>query len=293
MIFPDLIDLHIHSAPDVRIRRHTDLELASAARAAGARAIVIKSHHVPTMDRAWHTTQATPGVLVFGALTLNWSAGGLNHHAVSTALKQGAKTIWLPTLQAQNHRGQEGRTDGIEVTRKGRIVEALVPILEMIAEADAILATGHIGAEEIPLVVEAALEKKIRKIVITHPEHAIVNLGLDQQRELFRSFPTVVFERHYAQPDGKGGYRTNFETNRLAIEVLGASSTVLASDAGQVENLPWVQCWEHYLRFLREHGVHHSDLATMCAHNPARLLNLPTSDDTTASGTSFSNTHPA
>ncbi len=274
MIFPDLIDLHIHSAPDVRIRRHTDLELAAAARTAGARAIVIKSHHVPTMDRAWHSTQATPGVLVYGAVTLNWPVGELNHHAVSTALKQGAKTVWLPTLHAQNHRRKEGHDDGIVVTRHGRVVDALARIFELVAEADAILATGHIGPEEIPIVVAAALEKKVRKIVITHPEHDIVGLSLEQQRELLRNFPSVIFERHYAQPDGQGGYKMNFATNRLAIKELGAASTALATDAGQVESLPWTQCWERYLAYLREHGVSEAELARMCAINPAALLNL-------------------
>lgn len=47
-----IIDLHIHSAPDVRQRKMNDLELMEAAVRLGARAIVIKSHHVPTMDRA-------------------------------------------------------------------------------------------------------------------------------------------------------------------------------------------------------------------------------------------------
>lgn len=275
MIFPDLIDLHIHSAPDVRQRRHTDLELAAAAREAGARAIVIKSHHVPTMDRAWHSTQATPGLAVFGAVTLNWPVGGLNHHAVSTALKQGAKIVWLPTLHAENHRHKEGRNDGIVVTRDGRVLEAAERIFELVAEADAVLATGHIGAEEIPVVVAAALAKKVRKIVITHPEHAIVGMNLDQQRALLRDFPTVIFERHYAQPDGHGGYAMNFATNLRAIEALGHASSVLATDAGQVENAPWVQCWEAYLAFLRKNGVSESALASMCAIQPAALLNLP------------------
>ncbi|MDI1251244.1 MAG: DUF6282 family protein [Lacunisphaera sp.] len=275
MIFPHLIDLHIHSAPDIRPRRHTDLELAAAARTAEARAIVIKSHHVPTMDRAWHTSQATPGLTVFGGLALNWPAGGLNTHAVAAALHQGAKIVWLPTLHARNHRSKEGLRDGIEVTRDGRVVEALKGILEQIAEADAILATGHIGADEIPLVVAAALERKVRKIVITHPEHDIVGLSLDLQKSLLRDCPTVVFERHYAQPDGKRGYKMNFATNLLALKELGAASTVLATDAGQVENLPWAQCWERYLAYLREHGVNETDLARMCADTPAALLNLP------------------
>lgn len=47
-----LIDLHIHSAPDIRERKMNDLELMEAAVRLEARAIVIKSHFVSTQDRA-------------------------------------------------------------------------------------------------------------------------------------------------------------------------------------------------------------------------------------------------
>lgn len=46
-----IIDLHIHSAPDVRQRKMNDIELMEAGVRLGARALVIKSHLVPTMDR--------------------------------------------------------------------------------------------------------------------------------------------------------------------------------------------------------------------------------------------------
>ena len=47
-----IVDLHIHSAPDVRERKMDDLQLMEAAVKRGVRAVVIKSHHVPTVDRA-------------------------------------------------------------------------------------------------------------------------------------------------------------------------------------------------------------------------------------------------
>lgn len=47
-----IIDLHIHAAPDIRTRKMNDLQLMEAAVERSVRAIVIKSHHVPTVDRA-------------------------------------------------------------------------------------------------------------------------------------------------------------------------------------------------------------------------------------------------
>ena len=44
-ILDGVIDLHVHTAPDVIHRTYNDLELTDAAVRAGARAIVIKGHH--------------------------------------------------------------------------------------------------------------------------------------------------------------------------------------------------------------------------------------------------------
>lgn len=39
-----VIDMHVHSNPDIRHRRYDDFELMEAAIRVGARAIVIKTH---------------------------------------------------------------------------------------------------------------------------------------------------------------------------------------------------------------------------------------------------------
>ena len=48
----DLLDLHIHTRPDVQPRMLDDIQAATAAKTAGMRAILIKSHVVPTAGRA-------------------------------------------------------------------------------------------------------------------------------------------------------------------------------------------------------------------------------------------------
>ena len=75
-----LIDMHIHSAPDVRPRLLDDLEVAQQAAAAGMRAVVLKSHVTCTADRAAIAKKVTPDVHVFGSVTLNDAIGGLNRN---------------------------------------------------------------------------------------------------------------------------------------------------------------------------------------------------------------------
>ena len=103
-----VIDMHVHTNPDLRLRAYDDLELTDAAVKVGARAIVIKTHQGTTMDRAYLCNRYNKIVhgdkdfTMFGSITLNHPVGGLNPVAVEVALKLGAKVVWLPTQHAQN-----------------------------------------------------------------------------------------------------------------------------------------------------------------------------------------------
>jgi len=268
-----LVDLHVHTSPDVRARSCDDLELARQAVRVGARAVVIKSHHMLTADRAIVAQTAVPGVAVFGGVTLNPSVGGLNPAAVEVALKLGGRIVWLPTLFAAQHRRMEGKTGGILLIEDGKVVPVAQEIFRQVAAANAILAMGHQSAAEIPVIVAEAWKAGVRKVLINHPEHDVVGMTIEQQRELHREFP-VFFERCYAQPAGGGKYRSNAETNLRAIEALGPDSTVLASDVGQVENPSWAECWERTMAFYSARGVSEGTLGQMAGETPAKLLGI-------------------
>jgi hypothetical protein len=167
----------------------------------------------------------------------------------------------------------EGRGGGIALIVDGQVVPAALEVFRQVAAANAILATGHPGAEELPAIVAAAWAAGVRKILINHPEHDVVGMTIEQQRELRREYP-VFFERCYAQPAGGGKYRSNFETNLRAIELLGPESTVLASDVGQVENPAWSECWERTFEFFSAHGCSETTLRQMAGETPARLLGI-------------------
>ena len=91
-ILDGVIDLHVHTAPDVIHRTYNDLELTDAAVRAGARAIVIKGHHCGTVSRAAlcnaynRAVHGDNSFYMYGGLVLNQEAGGLNEQAVQTAL---------------------------------------------------------------------------------------------------------------------------------------------------------------------------------------------------------------
>ena len=267
-----VIDIHIHTNPDIRTRRLSDLQLASEARRVGARAIVIKSHLVTTMDRASIAREAVPGIDVFGGIVLNAQVGGLNAVAVDTAIKMGAKLVWLPTSFSANERCRQGKSDGVETVVNGKVVPALLPILKLIAQSDIALATGHLTPAETLVVVEEARKQGVAKIVVNHPEWATVDMSIDEQKQLAQF--DVYFERCYARNVG-GKYDKNFARNLQAMEALGFESTIVATDGGQVENPLWSDALAEYIGYLLNAGVPKSTVDLMTKQNPARVLGLP------------------
>lgn len=230
--------------------------------------MVLKNHHESTVRRARETEAAVPGVRVMGGVVLNRAVGGLSPAVALEACRTGARIVWLPTLDAHNHRQQEGKEGGLAVAEKGKVVPEVLEILRILADHDVALATGHVSAEEIRRVVEQGVRLGVRRMVINHPEHRVVNLGWEEQVELARSFP-VYFERCYAQPLGGGKYRTNLEVNLEAIRRVGVDSTIIATDSGQMETTAWDEALREYLAYLKEHGVSEEGIDLMARRAPA------------------------
>ena len=271
-ILEGIIDLHIHTNPDVRKRRFSDIEQAAEARRVGARAIVIKSHVVPTMDRAWIAEQVVPGIKVFGGITLNPEVGGINPVAVEAAIKMGAKVVWLPTAWSAHERRLSGKNDGVESVIDNQVVPSLISILKMIAKHNLILGTGHLSAEEILIVVEKAKELGVNKIVINHPEWWSISMPIETQKKLAPY--GVYFERCYATRFPGKDYEKNFTKNLAAIEAVGYESTIISTDGGQVENPMWSDALSEYLGFLVNAGVSQAMMEKMTKVSPANLLDL-------------------
>ncbi|WP_135256819.1 DUF6282 family protein [Thermus caldilimi] len=200
-------DLHVHVAPDLLPRKTDDLTLARRFRELGLKGFLLKSHFVPTGERAAVVRQAVPGVEVLGGLVLNHAVGGLNPLAVEVAARSGARFIWLPTVDAANEAkevaglppgkrpqwaqlqtvfGEAGLLPppvGL-VDASGKLLPKVRAVLQVVARHGLVLATGHLSREEILRVVEAALEEGVRWVVVTHPDYPTQDLPLSDQRLL-------------------------------------------------------------------------------------------------------------
>lgn len=268
-----VIDLHIHTAPDVQPRRLDDLALAREAAAAGMRAVLLKSHHTLTADRATLAESQVEGIRVFGGLALNEAVGGLNPAAVETALAMGAKEIWLPTLSAANHLQTSGSSKkGIHILDEDDVLKPVVfEILELVAQGDIILGTGHLSVREIQRLIPAARTAGVKRILVTHPELPIVNMPISMQQAL--AGPDVFFERCLFVTLYQPG-PIPLTTIAAAARQVGPETTVMATDFGQVESPSPIAGMRHYITEMLTLGFSQAEIDRMTRVNPAELLGI-------------------
>src|SRR5258705_6031132 len=119
-----VIDMHVHSHPDVFGRNMDDIDVAQLAKAKGMRGILLKNHVSETASRAALVMKVVPGIEVFGGIVLNKAGGGINPAAgewMPRVYGNRGRGGWLPTFQSDKHRktlgskgakGRGGAPDG-------------------------------------------------------------------------------------------------------------------------------------------------------------------------------------
>jgi hypothetical protein len=282
-----LVDTHVHSAPDVVPRELSDLELARQATDAGHRAVVLKSHHSITATRATLVNEALGGgTEVLGGVVLNLHAtGGINPYAVRTALDLGARVVWMPTFTSANHvrsLAEDPRSEhlralgeidgpGIDVLDEdGAVLDHVGEVLDLLADAGATLATGHLGRDEIVRLVPEARRRGVERVIVTHPELPCVSLPLEDQLEL-AALGGVWFERVAFIARQSAGELAGIVE---AARTVGPDTTILATDLGQRGNPSPVAGMHDYVAAVRDAGFVQDDVEHMACHAPAAALGL-------------------
>jgi hypothetical protein len=282
--------LQVHVAPDVIERRIDDLDLAKEFLAHGLRGFVLKSHYLPTAERAKVVSKAVPGIAAYGAITLNHSIGGLNPVAVELAGRSGCKIVWMPTVDAENETA--GRVDGpaaklpfwAKIQRElaatgiapppisvvdggGKLTEAARRCLELIGKYNMILATGHLGRVEIFALVKTAREMGLKRVLVTHAEFPSQNLTAGEQYELGEMGALIehCFTTMYT---GKASWEGVFE----AIRKARPERCVLSTDLGQTINPPVAEGFAMFAQKLLEAGFTSAEIRRMAVTNPAALV---------------------
>jgi hypothetical protein len=286
-------DTHLHVSPDVVQRRIDDLSLARRFLELGLEGFVLKSHYGSTAERASVVRAAVPGVQALGAISLNRGVGGINPLAVEVAAREGARTVWMPTVDAVNESHEreappgaavpvwvklqrELRDQGIEiepvpvVDGGGSLLPEVSEVLAMIARHRMLLATGHLARDEIFTVVDGAFEAGIADVVVTHPEFPSQSLSVSDQRALAER--GALLERCFTTPHtGKVAWEVWIE-NILAV---GPEHSVLSTDLGQLSNPPVEDGMALMVDRLLESGFDEEDVHVTAVVNTRRVAGAP------------------
>ena len=276
-------DLHVHVAPDVVERRIDDVGLARRFLEVGLAGFVLKSHYTSTAERARVVSAVVPEVRALGAIALNRAVGGLNALAVEIAAREGARVVWLPTVDSINEAGELELKPGatppvwvrlqLELRERGLPIEpialddvGLAAVLASVAAHGLVLATGHIGREEVFAVVDSALDAGIEHVVVTHPDYPAQAFSTEEQVELARRGAWI--ERCFTTPHtGKVSWEQWLESTRA----VGAERCFLSTDLGQVANPPVEDGLPLLADRLLEAGFSEEDVRTMAVTNTRRI----------------------
>ena len=283
-------DLHVHPHPDIIERKFDDIELAKMATKAQMAGFAIKSHYVPTADRAYYARREVPGVNVFGGLCLNNAVGGLNPQAVDIFGRSGGKVVWMPTVDSLNESRRLEETgsakshywsrmqlelekDGILkppisiLDEKGNILPVMDEIISLIIKYKLILATGHLSPDESIKLIKHASEMGLEKIIVTHPESPSTFFTIEQQKSICKY--GVFLERSYRVP--AIGFST-FDHVLKEIKETGIERNILATDLGQTDSISPVEGMAELSRFLLKNGYKVDEIRQMSVENQEFLV---------------------
>lgn len=274
-----MFDLHVHAAPDVIPRLGTDVQTVAWYAEAGFRGCVLKGHCEPTTGRAFAAAAGTD-VAVYGSIVLNRSVGGFNPVAVAAALRLGARVVWMPTVDSARHAaahlprpftGAEAvgspetfAAPPLDPSSEGAIDE----ILSLISASDAVLATGHLGGDELAWLIPRAHRHGIRRVLVTHPAYSVPALTVDEARSLAEMGALLEVTAYQLL------HQSGFDRDRLAhyVRNVGVEHWVLSSDAGQPNSPTPPEALERLIDELAAAGLDRSELLARAGDVPEALI---------------------
>ncbi len=272
-----VFDSHVHAAPDVLERLGDDTDVWQAFAQAGSAGFVLKGHYESTVGRAAAMSRRG-GPVVVGGIALNGHVGGINPAAVAAALTAGGRVVWMPTADAHtqesaglprlcdDHPRLDRRTYAVPPVDPGGAAAAEA-ILRLVADHDAVLATGHLSGAECAWLLERCGRHGVRRVLLTHPAYTVPSLSPAEVAELVALGGTAEVTAYQLlhQPGC---------TPAMLADVARAAGDrlVLASDAGQPDSPPAPEALARLVEALAAEGLDRGLLDAAASSVPAALF---------------------
>ena len=270
-----VVDIHVHSDPDSVPRSIDAIDAAKLARSRGMRALVLKNHYEPTASLAYLVRKEVPGIELFGGIALNRTVGGVNPAAVERMprVKGGwGRVVWMPTFDAENQvRFSKENRPFVSVSKNGQLLPEVKEVLALIAKNKLTLATGHSSPQEDLLLIRAAKDLGVSRIVVTHAMLPPVKMNVEQMKQASAMGAYLEFVYNALLGPNKSFEMPEYAA---AIRAVGPEHCILSSDLGQAGNPLHPDGLEAFFHGLRGQGFSVAEIDRMSKTNPARLLGL-------------------
>lgn len=286
-VLEGVVDIHVHGLPDLFDRPLTEYEIAKQAEKRGYRGILFKSHFTTNAPRLSILAREFESIRLFSNITLNLSVGGINPEAVFSAIQFGVSEVKMPTVHATHHLEihgyptypwssklnlKERHIEGIKILDEdGALIPQLQEILDMVAESNVILGTGHLSTNEIMALVKEARRAGVKKIVVTHADLDTTLITVEDQKKLAKAGAIIEHSFTPCMP-----LRQRLDPRKIAeaIKAVGSSSCVMSSDFGQIQNPLPVEGLRMFIEMMKRCGVTEEEIDVMVKDNPAKLVGL-------------------
>ena len=284
------VDLHCHSGPSVMPRYFDHYEAMQEASAAGVRALLIKDHYYSAtpVTAMLNKHFSHLKVTLLSGVPLNNQSGGLNIYAVEHGIALGAKLVWMPTFASKNHIAHHKADANFKfpkstksmlspkpltvVDDQGKLLPEVLPILDMVAEHDVVLSSGHLHISEIWPLFEEAKRRGVRRLLCNHPSY-VIDANLDDMKRL--AGMGVYLEHSMCMWAENSKFRFYAPDNlKDMIEAAGVDRTILGSDLGQVGNPTLVDGFTNVIEICLDLGYSEAQVRRMVSTNAAELVGL-------------------
>ncbi|MDD5016974.1 MAG: DUF6282 family protein [Eubacteriales bacterium] len=276
-----LIDFHIHAGPESGSNRvYDDDEIALEATKQGLKAVVYKTHTIPSFVRAplvqkcvnrWAEENDKSPVDVVGGVVPNYAAGGLNPTIVEVCADLGGKLVWMPSINASHYYKVMGRSGGIDVLGKdGEVVPELLLIFEIIRDNNLILVLSHQSVYERFVLIKKASDMGVKKILLSHPLGSVNRADPEQIAQMVEmgAYAEVTYNTSFPNLYQKGDIPGTLKL----FDLIGFDKIVGGSECSQLGTTSPAVGMELFLRTLLLLGVSKDDIKTMLRKTPGKLL---------------------
>jgi hypothetical protein len=286
---PNAIDLHCHYGPDTiggtlepaGAAGVSAIQAAQDAAESGHAALVLKSHSFASPALAMNIGEVVTGLQVFGGICTDYPSGGLNVEGVEAALCLGAKIVWLPTVHSRQdvlrrrEVGQHELNAGIAVVDdEGVLLREVREIFDLVCEKDAVLATGHISADEHFVVVKEFGRRG--KVLVTHAGEKLAGPRLrPSQCAQLADIGAMIEVTALTCRELRGVPGMSPAEATAMLRAIGPSRCTLGTDYGWSKVVPRpASGMQEFLETLWGEGLTEIELTSMVSTNPAHLLGI-------------------